>query len=234
MSGQQLVLEDKVSGHRFESDEFHNEIRVLHTLYGGLSFLNAQVKHLEDIISSSTRGKGMFGFSANLEETFGLPQGANVLTPCFYHWFGVSIVNFVRKVGLLDGIKSENLTASKFLNSAEKRKISKYCGAYTRSVSEIADAYVWRNKVFAHFADTDPYESDNDALIQQVSFYPITFAGGKLEVGGFQAFTGTFDPSAGPSAAAQGSGLPNWSLTQVYEKFASRYVFELAPSRLAT
>jgi hypothetical protein len=233
VNNQQLVLIDHSVGHKFEGDRFHNEMGTLHTLYGGLSFLNAQMSGLEKVARNSKNGNTITGFFADLESSFDLPSGSNVLIPCFYHWFGVSIVNFVRKVGLLDGIAKGEVGQPPYNSRQERRDVSQYCTAYVRDVVEIAEAYVWRNKVFAHFASTDPYDGDNEALFQQVSFYPVSYSQGRLEVGGFQVFTGSFDPLNGPGPdPSSGSGLPSWALTEVFENFSSRYTFEVAPSNI--
>ncbi len=233
MLAQQLVLVDAVCNLRLEQDRFHNEVGSLHTLYSGLAFLNHQISQMESACRSSPSGNVIVGFFSDLERHFGLPQGANVLIPCFYHWYGVTVVNFVRKVGLLQGVLKGDIQPPPYVGRNQRRAISTYCTSYVRSVSEISQAYIWRNKVFAHFADTDPYEGDNDALLQQVSFYPISYREGKLVVGGFQLFTGNFDPSLTAGAdQMQGSGLPSWAMTDLHERFVGRYLFEVVPSAM--
>ncbi|HEX2764833.1 MAG TPA: hypothetical protein VHM92_13450 [Allosphingosinicella sp.] len=216
------VLADRVAGFEVTSREFHNEITSLRTLFGGLGFLAFQLERLEELARASPYGDVIVGFFSDLVGDTGLPEGSNELVPCFYHWYGVTVVNFVRKVGLLHGISEGALPTPPFTGRNELRIVKDYCGRYVKSATEIAPALKWRNKVFAHFASTDPIGDDYEALLQQVAFYPVSYKMGKLTVGSWQFVTGPPGPDGGlPEGRA--SGLPEWAMTDLHASFVRRY-----------
>lgn len=186
---------------------------------------------LERFAEQSPRGNTIVGFFSDLESQFGLPQGANDLLPCFYHWFGVSAANFARQAAYCRGVQEGEISRPPYSSGSELRKVSVYCSNYVDSISELSSTRIWRNKVFAHFSNTDPRGSDNVALLQQVSFYPMPYSNGRLIVGGFQLFSGFPDARASPEFdRGHGSGLPSWSLTETFEALMIRYEFSTIPA----
>lgn len=222
MTDRQLI--DTVAGFSLPANTYHNELGTIYSLWCGLSFIAGQVSWLENVARNSPGGSSLVCFSADLESSFGLPAGANSLLPCFYHWFGNTVVNMVRMIGLLRGRQDGVLDEPPYSGNGSRKKIKTYCSNYVEAVSEIKEVLVWRNKVFAHFAVTDPFATDNLALLEQNSFYPVSYSNGKLPVGAWQVFHGDFDPSSNlPPLGA--SGLPSWALTEVAEKLTERYKF---------
>lgn len=221
-----LVMKDTVVGSRLTASEFHNEIGTLYSLFTGMAFLATQVNFLETTARASPNGRTLGGFFSDLEGYFGLPPGANGLLPCFYHWFGVTTINFVRKAGFLQGVNENRIPRPPYVNAAQRAEVKDYCSRYVSSVDEVKEILIWRNKVFAHFASTDPYGSDNEALLLQVSMYPISYKMGRLTIGSFQVFMGPDAPGDGLDPIASGrSGLPEWSLAEVFGALERRYQF---------
>lgn len=215
-----FALTDHVIEESFPSTTFHNQLGTLNTLFCGLATLANQVENLQKIARTSQDGEVVMGFYSDLESSFNLPRGSNELLPCFYHWFGVTIVNFARSVGLMRGIQNGELASPPHLTRASRIQVKNYCNSYLHSVSEIAAAVVWRNKVFAHFSNTDPHEQDSESLLEQVSFYPMSYVDGLFKVGSW-----TIYKNIDISAALPPPTLPAWSLTQMYEQFSKRYSF---------
>ncbi|MGA2911880.1 MAG: hypothetical protein ABSE17_04615 [Candidatus Levyibacteriota bacterium] len=80
----------------------------------------------------------------------------------------------------------------------------------------IPEILVWRNKVTAHFAKTDPREESLATLEASVMF-PVNFSKPYLKVGGMVWHSNDSD-----------SELPEWSLTKSFEDLAVRYWPELS------
>lgn len=231
MSEKVLCIVDTVQGSEISADQFHNEIGTLLSLFVGLEFLYNNVRNCENLAVNSENGAATAAFAANIESAFGLPAGSNHLLPCSYHWFGNSIVNFVRLFGYLKGMALGHLPRPPHSSNAIKKQIKNYCSDYVASVDEIRMPLIWRNKVFAHFANTDPRSSDSDDLLMNTLFYPVSFRQGKFVVGGWQIFNGPSpdfsdkDNLPLPSNVVD-SGLPSWSLTEVFEQIQNRYVVD--------
>ena len=131
------------------------------------------------------------------------------LTACMFHWFGVSVCNFARLVGLIRGLSRGDFTRKDFTDPAKLNDIKVAIDGYLSSIPELADVQVWRNKVFAHFAITDPRKHDNLTTLDMSVIFPVSFNGNYV-VGGM---TMTRFGSSGSETAA----LPEWSVTQVFE-----------------
>src|SRR5690554_2847813 len=112
MNDPQRILKENKLGLEFRSNNYYNELGTLYNLYAGISFLNNQLVHLQDCAKKSKNSNFICGFFSDLEGTFELPPGSNALLPSFHHWFGVSVVNFVRLVGLLKGMELKELPSS--------------------------------------------------------------------------------------------------------------------------
>lgn len=143
-------------------------------------------------------------------------KGKLNLIGCFFHWFGVSICNYARLAGFLCGIGRGSFTMEDLADVSKHQAISKSITAYVETVSEIKDVLVWRNKVAAHFAITDPRKADNIATLELTTMFPVTFDLPHYRVGGM---TLTRKNSLGTFTGE----LPNWSLTEVFESLIPRY-----------
>jgi len=84
---------------------FLNELTTLHVLHAGLQKLYLDVKEVEAPIVNyelENRKKVTFFGFGNVER-FGLPIEVEPLLTCYFHWFAVTVCNYVKLVGYLDG-----------------------------------------------------------------------------------------------------------------------------------
>jgi hypothetical protein len=198
-------LEIPIEGHA-------NEIGTRRMLLSGIKQLHATIKRREIQFERATGGKlivQQFGAASDEEKEF-LDTVA-----CFFHWFGVSICNYVRLTGFLRGMSLGHFTRKDLRDPANFKTIKESAKAYVESIPEIEAVRVWRNKVFAHFAITDPIKEDNISTLEMSVIHPVTFEG-KYFVGGMTMFRKN-------SEGSFTSELPRWSLTEVFEALEPRY-----------
>ncbi len=134
---------------------------------------------------------------------------------CFFHWFGVSACNFVRLVGFIHGLERKLFTRADLEAKASFKTIKAAVDGYVNSVTELDNVLVWRNKVGAHFAMTDPYKDDNIATLDMSVIFPVTFEN--------RYFVGGLTMGKGNQTAFHTSQLPRWSLTEVFEALVPRF-----------
>jgi hypothetical protein len=195
-----------------------NQVSTLLSLRAGIFDLYQKTKILEYFLQKTVGdgcGMGTMGC--------GLPTGSDELIPCYFHWFGTSLMNYVRLVGFLDGIVYKVFSRLDLENTNGCRTIKKHCDDYVDSLKELAPVKQWRNKIAAHFAITDPKitgaNPDNLALLELSTMYPIGYANGRFKVGLIQY--GAID-----SAGNRHTGsIQPWSLTEIYEAISVRLFF---------
>ncbi len=208
---------DLLEGIEVNRQDYLNEIVTLRTLLMGLKQLSTMVKCKEVAFANGGGDKikvMSFGATSPKEQEF-LDTVA-----CFFHWFGISVCNYVRLVGFIRGLARGDFVRADLKDSTKFKQVKSSIDAYVVSVGEIEAVRVWRNKVFAHFAITDPYKDDNIATLDMSIIFPITFEGIYV-VGGM---TMTRKDASGTYV----SDLPRWSLTEVFESLIPRYWPELS------
>jgi len=221
---------DQIKGVHVTPEKGGNELPTLGYLQAGLSDLYQKTKIYEYYLQQyeAASGKGTLqGFGLDF---LGLPNNGARLVPCYFHWFGTSIINYARVAGFLGGIATNSFSRDDLETSAGGKKIKDYCDNYLEGIQELDGVRVWRNKIAAHFAITAPKttgtERDNLALLNLTTMFPIGFSGSRFFVG--QTGLSHHD-SAGVKHYAQ---LPRWSLTQVYESLVPRFFSD--PQQLPT
>jgi hypothetical protein len=127
----------------------------------------------------------------------------------------VSVCNFARLVGFINGLEKKLFTREDLDAKANFPKIKKVVDNYANSLIELEKVRVWRNKVSSHFAITDPYPDDNIATLDMSVVFPVSFDN-RYIVGGWTMMKSN---STGPHA----SQLPRWSLTEVFESLVPRF-----------
>ncbi|HBC89437.1 MAG TPA: hypothetical protein DCZ94_21070 [Lentisphaeria bacterium] len=130
------------------------------------------------------------------------------IIPCIFHWFGTSMVNYTRLVGLIKVLSMNSWTTADIVKN--KEHIKKECNTYVKSI--IPDLREWRNKISAHFAPTDPYDSDNMGTLEQSVMDNIVFLNNRYRTNSLKLTSG-----------GETSTLPDWSVTETYEKLTKRY-----------
>jgi hypothetical protein len=178
-----------------KAKRYFNELHSLSYLSTGLEFLYNQVEKLEAKIAERL-GKGikvsMFG---NAPELKGIPQD---LVACAFHWYAVTICNYVKMVGWL--AYSEDKTKAR---------------DYLKQV--IPPVKLWRDKVGAHFARIDPWNDDTPADLAKSVIFPISF-----DDDAFYADPWTLTLSKGGKSSTSHQDM-RWSLTHTHRNLIPRY-----------
>ncbi|GJL66509.1 MAG: hypothetical protein NPIRA05_14800 [Nitrospirales bacterium] len=128
-----------------------------------------------------------------------------------FNWYATDLVNFIRLIGLIDALRIYKLKYKDVSQDTGIRiRINDHCTNYIKKVHP--DIYLWRNKVSAHFALTDPRKEDNLATLESSVMFPVSYERPYLEAGGVKWVLGQDE-----------SQLPNWKLTKVFEDLGARY-----------
>ena len=178
-----------------QAERHWNEIHSLGYLAEGLHFLNAQIKKIEESISARLDPGKIVSVIGNHPVLSGTPQG---LVACAFHWYAVSVCNYARLVGWLAYAGDKNQAT-----------------AYVQRV--LPTVYVWRNKVAAHFAITDPRNEDTAPDLAKSVMFPVSFDDDAFFVG---SMTLILSSSAGKSASRQDM---KWSLTHIHRDLSTRF-----------
>ncbi|MBA7467481.1 hypothetical protein ES707_02701 [subsurface metagenome] len=128
---------------------------------------------------------------------------------CCFNWFSTSVVNYLRFVGLVNIMTQKGWTSLDVRQPQNHKLTKNHCTQYVKEV--VPEIYVWRNKVSAHFAITDPDRKDNLATLEYSIMNAISYSRPYFEAGGFMWTT-----------RGDKSELPKWALTQTYEELANR------------
>ena len=173
-----------------------NALKSLDYMWSGLEFLNKQVDQVEAALRESLDHRNkVYWAIGNAPELAGVPQG---LIACAFHWYATSSCNFVR---LVDWLGFEN----------NPRRADGYV---SRTIPTVR---VWRNKVGAHFAITDPRKEDTAAILESSVMFPIGYVDGVFRT---QPFTVSMRRQGQPSRTRNDM---SWSLTEVHQGLARRY-----------
>ena len=206
------VLLDGIERLEVAQSDYFNEIVSLRTLIMGLRQLYGMVKSKEIAFDRAGGDKVKvfaFGFASEAEREF------LEMVACFFHWYGLSICNYARLTGFIRGLARGDFDRSDLHDASKFKRIKAVIDEYVSSIPELESVVVWRNKVFAHFAITDPFKDDNIATLDMSVIFPVSFDG-RYVVGGL---TMTRSNPAGSHT----SELPRWSITEVFESLEPRF-----------
>ena len=148
--------------------------------------------------------------SLNLINSSGRTAERDALFACYFNWFSTSIVNYVRLVGLIDIMIQRRWVSSDIKYPENRETVKEHCVKYVKEV--IPEIHRWRNKIAAHFAITAPDKEDNLGTLEYSIMNPICYKKPYFRMG---AFTW--------SKMGEQSDLPEWALTETFEKLAPRY-----------
>lgn len=132
------------------------------------------------------------------------------IVTCAFHWFSVTLVNYMRLIALVDMMMKNQWNSADLAKQSNHDAIKRTCKAYVEEA--IPEILKWRNKVAAHFAATDPLRDDNLGTLEQSVMSPISFVSPYFHVGFLKWVTGIEE-----------SALPSWALTKTYEDLAPRF-----------
>lgn len=142
-------------------------------------------------------------------KTFEILGHIPLIIPCAFHWFSTSLVNYIRLVGLIDFMNQQEWKTEDLKNPSNKEAIKKHCSSYAAKV--IPNVCMWRNKVSAHFAPTDPFSSDNLGTLEVAVMNAIAY------------HTPYYKVELQWTTQGETSQLPPWALTEIFEQLAARY-----------
>lgn len=175
--------------------EYANELNSLAYLSDGLWFLYRNVRGIEDKIVDLLGKDVQCSFVGSPPGFEWIPQG---LVACSFHWYAVSLCNYLRLVSWL----------------AYGQKPSG-AGAYAQRVAP--NVVAWRHKVGAHFARTDPHPEDEAATLSASVMFPVGFEDDAFVAHPFTLVKGD---SGGQSTSRDDM---RWSLTHTHSALAERY-----------
>jgi hypothetical protein len=191
--GPTAVVIDHLDNIRLERDTaevFQNELAALGHLRGGLDFLDRRVREVEEEMLERT-----------LRRSDLIPDPWEALSTSWvasaFHWYSTSAHQYAQTVGWL---------------ATQNAK-----GAKAYAARALPELTVWRHKVGAHYARTDPRKDDSLAdLISSVQF-PVTFHGTEFWAG--------MHPIAIRDAGRLRFSRNDmaWSLTRVHRDMCTRY-----------
>lgn len=210
MSESDEVVLDGIEPLKVVRQAYFNEIGSLRTLFNGLSELCASVKRREVAFEKAGGDKvKVMVFGSAMES-----QQSLDVTACMFHWFGLSLCNYARLIGYIRGLHRGDFTRSDLTDKKAVDKVRTSIEGYVSSIPELAAVKVWRNKVFAHFAITDPYKDDNISTLDMSVIFPVTFEG--------RYYVGSMVITRRNSIGSHTSALPRWSMTEVFESLIPR------------
>jgi hypothetical protein len=205
-----IVLDHERAISLDQSDPPFNNYQAFRSNYLGLKILADTVRDLERKYAASDphAAKVVFHMSSRVPD----------IVPCAFNWFAVTLVNYLRLVALVELMAAKGWKSAALTDPAHRAEIRAHCTSFVRDA--IPEVYVWRNKVSAHFAATDPFHDDNLGTLEQSIMNPVTYQYPHYYVGSVQWNT-----------AGQSSQLPSWALTKTYEELRARFwpEFNLAP-----
>lgn len=176
--------------------------QVLDQTLAGLKLLADYVRGLElNVIAQDPCAKGTFSpFSSGFPPTLGSA----------FNWYSISLTNYLRLIALVDLMQRNNWHENDIADRANQSNIKDKCKDYASQAAP--DIYRWRNKVAAHFAATDPVDSDTLATLKLTVMNPIAYNYPHFYVGALKLHSQGTD-----------SDLPEWSLTKNFEGLTSRF-----------
>lgn len=210
-----MILLDSVIGLSVpRSGDYNNYLNTVETLRAGLHRLAREVQRQEVLTQEENEGR-------ELMLSFGAGPGMDAewitLAACYFHWYGVSIINYARLIGFINGLDSGAINKSMIQDKQYYKSIKDACIKYTQSVPEIADIKKWRDKVGGHFALTSPESRDSAATLEASVIAPVTYSAGRYKIHQLKWCT------ANSTGQSQTPEIPEWSVTETHEKLANRF-----------
>lgn len=184
------------------SDPPFNNYQAFHANYVGLKILADAVRELErQYLLQDPHAEHV---------VLHMPSAVPPLIPCAFNWFATTLVNYLRLVALVDLMAINQWKSGVLADPSKRQNIKSHCTNFVKGA--VPEVYLWRNKVAAHFAATDPFHDDNLGTLEQSIMNPVAYRYPYYYVGMLQWNT-----------QGQTSQLPEWALTRVYEKLSARF-----------
>lgn len=176
-----------------------NAIGALHRLAAGLAYLDTAVLEVEAVV----RERFCERHGSNVRcVVFGndpiLVESRQDLVECYFHWYAVSLVNYVRAI------------AAMAFESDKPARI-----AYQDKV--LGNVAPFRDKIAAHFAGMTANQNDNDAE-RLVSLIPgVSWSDDRFVAAGFSTYVRKGD------VRSESKAIGPWKLTEMHDDLCRRY-----------
>jgi len=178
-----------------EESRYFNELHSLQYLSQGLWFLHHQIQRIETKIAEDIGKDKKVCMYGNAPELKGISQS---LVACAFHWYAVSVCNYVKMVGWL-------------ANNNDSTKAREYMEHVLPQV------YLWRHKVAAHFAIINPRKDDSAADLVKSVMFPISF-----DDDAFYTHSLTLTQTSEGKTSTSRQDM-QWSLTNTHTNLIPRY-----------
>ncbi len=197
-----IVLDHKKGIKLNRDDPPFNNYQAFEQNYLGLKILADAVREEERkmFAAEPPGGKTVLFFSSRISP----------IVYCSFNWFSVTLVNYLRLVALVGLMNEKGWKSDDLVHAANREEIKKWCGGFVKEA--IPDICLWRNKVSAHFAATDPFKDDSLGTLEQSIMNPVSYSSPYFHVGLLKWNT-----------AGTESQLPSWALTKTYEDLRERF-----------
>ena len=129
---------------------------------------------------------------------------------CAFNWFSVTLINYLRLVALVDLMQRKSWKSEDLKISENRSIIKNHCRNYVKEI--VPQIYMWRNKIAAHAAATDPFGDDNLGVLEYSVMNLLSYTYPYFLVGDLQFVANT-----------EVSSFEKWSLTQTFEDLAPRF-----------
>jgi hypothetical protein len=203
------ILSDKHDNFELSDEvlrKYEQEYQALGTLFTGLNWLYRNVSRIEGEVKRRLGPCVAYCYPLDNEPL--LKDMPILIVECFFHWYAVSVCNFVRLIGWI---------------GYNEHKSLKKPNEYVKSV--LPEVLLWRNKIAAHFAQTFSVDDQRDNQAERgFSVAPqIGYDEGTFKVASIIISKETNDGNTCSSDA-----LKTWSLTKVHESLLSRYILPIS------
>jgi NAD(P)-dependent dehydrogenase (short-subunit alcohol dehydrogenase family) len=216
------IILDKIDNIEIDSAKCPvDNIHALNYLRDGIFFLANKVREAEKtylankIMPIRDCERGLFPPDTEFissQELIGMDfTGRYNHINCIFQWFSISVVNYIRSVGLIDYLQNNNKELKDITSPEDRKEIKNYCTQYVESVAPEIKKY--RDKVAAHFCATDPYSNDNFVDLELSLMSTLTSNNGLFEINGMSL----------SRDGVKNNQLPTWSITNEFNKLKNRY-----------
>jgi hypothetical protein len=187
---------------------------VITQMLEGMFMCYRNMKELEEAFAkeafkSGVRPKSYFdvGTTPRLQEL--INQSVNI-----FNWYALTLMNYANYCGLasfmtLEGKRIDDLNDKKVIDALRLHKKK-----YVESINELAAVKLYRDKVAAHLAVSDPLHLDSIGTLMQSNSVLPAWKIDRLVIPGWQYSYGSNQSEIGQNP---------WSLTENFERLTPRY-----------
>ncbi|MDO1450837.1 hypothetical protein Q0590_31475 [Rhodocytophaga aerolata] len=209
---------DNVLNIEVDRNKYVNETNALISLVHGLILIYNSIRPHELKIQPASERSNVYIWGAHEH----IPEELYNTLPSLFYWFSISIMNYARLAGFIVGKETGKISQADLsisLTDIETKKahnnIKETCNEYIKSIVELNEVDIWRNKVAAHFALTFPHKDNLPTMLSSI-LYPVAFDNGRFR-------TGTTIMTMSDPNSSHESNIPLWSVTELFEALKERF-----------